>query len=202
MPFGRLLYRQPGGPPRVRRRSNPGICRSSTGGIRTHTRQGLSLVALPISLPCLTSTQSPRRESNPHVRHTKTASCHYITRASTTYQLDIIKSAQRDSNPHIRHGKAVRSHYIMGATIDSTSGGIRTRETTLEEWRVAATPQTHQAHRTSGSGGNRTHIYLFKRQAPGQFRTHFRYALAGSGLHGSRTRTLPLDKRPLYRLSF
>lgn len=36
----RLLYRQTGGPPRDRRQ-----CCSSTGGIRTHTHQGLSLAA-------------------------------------------------------------------------------------------------------------------------------------------------------------
>lgn len=54
---------------------------------------------------------SPRRESNPRVRHTRTASCHYITRASSI----LPQSAQRESNPHIRHGKAAGSRYIMGA---------------------------------------------------------------------------------------
>jgi hypothetical protein len=68
--------------------------------------------------------------------------------------------------------------------------------------RVACYCYTTDASPTSGSGGNRTHVNLLKRQAPSQRRTHFRFALAGSGPHGSRTRALPLDRRPLYRLSF
>ncbi len=57
----------------------------------------------------------------------------------------------------------------------------------------------HGRTRTSGSGGNRTHVNLLKRQAPSQRRTHFQQT---SGPHGSRTRNLPLDRRSLYRMSF
>ena len=149
----------------------PGVCRSSTGGIRTHTHQGLSLVAAASwrTVPHI-HHQSPRWESNPHVRHTKTASCHYITRAIQlvvdseqwavnepvcvfncslpTIHCQLSESAQWESNPHVRHGKAIGYRYIMGAVIinqsqTSTSGGSRTRIITLEEWRVAVTPRTH-----------------------------------------------------------
>jgi hypothetical protein len=41
--------------------------------------------------------------------------------------------------------------------------------------RVACCCYTTDASRTSGSGGNRTHVNLFKRQAPRQRRTHFRF---------------------------
>ena len=134
--------------PTARPKAVAGVCRSSTGGIRTHTHQGLSLVAAASwrTVPHI-HHQSPRWESNPHVRHTKTASCHYITRAYKLSQFVINKSAQWESNPHVRHGKAVGYRYIMGAFVyqpitNSTSGGDCTRESTLEEWRVAATPRT------------------------------------------------------------
>jgi hypothetical protein len=50
------------------------------------------------------------------------------------------------------------------------SGGDCTRDTTVGRRHVAATPRTP---RTSGSGGDRTHIDLFKRQVPSQCRPHF-----------------------------
>ncbi len=66
-------------------------------------------------------------------------------------------------------------------------------------WKSGVLLLHHGRTRTSGSGGNRTHVNLLKRQAPSQRRTHFR---STSGPHGSRTRNLPLDRRSLYRLSF
>ncbi len=52
------------------------------------------------------------------------------------------------------------------------SGGDCTRDTTVGRRHVAATPRTP---RTSGSGGDRTHIDLFKRQVPSQCRPHFHF---------------------------
>lgn len=46
-----------------------------------------------------------------------------------------------------------------------------------------------ELNETSGSGGNRTHVHLLKRQAPRQRRTHFR-----SGPEGNRTPVLLLDR--------
>lgn len=148
--------------------------------------------------------QSPRWESNPHVRHTKTASCHYITRAYVLYQLVTNKSAQWESNPHVRHGKAIGYRYIMGASYISRSPTVHPAGFAPAKplWKSGVLLLHHGRTRTSGSGGNRTHVHLLKRQAPNQRRTHFRFALAGSGPHGNRTRTPPLDKRPLYQVSF
>ncbi len=55
---------------------------SSTGGSRTHTPQGLSLVAMPFAYRAVT-IQSPRWESNPRDRHTKTVGSRYNTGAFT-----------------------------------------------------------------------------------------------------------------------
>lgn len=103
--------------------------------------------------------KSPRRESNPHVRHTKTASCHYITRAYIPSQL-VIKSAQWESNPHVRHGKAIGYRYIMGAfvyinpTLTSVPGGNRTRVSTVAGWHVRYS--TSDTSPTSTPHGTRT----------------------------------------------
>jgi hypothetical protein len=71
-----------------------GLPRTDTGGSRTHKPQGLSPVAIPVRVPCLRthhssfriqhSTQSPRWESNPRFRHTKTAGFRYNTGAMLT----------------------------------------------------------------------------------------------------------------------
>ena len=57
------------------------------------------------------------------------------------------------------------------------SGGDRTRDTTVGRQHVAATPRTQL---TSGSGGDRTHIDLFKRQVPSQCRPHFHFSERGT----------------------
>lgn len=127
---------------------------------------------------------SPRRESNPRVRHTKTASCHYITRAVH------ITSSTSCSEPLVPNSGE------RPAGVEPAHPPWQGDRLPLHHGRVSITSQT------SGSGGNRTHVHLLKRQAPSQRRTHFRLALAGSGPHGSRTRTLPLDRRLLYQRSF
>ena len=91
---------------------------SSTGGSRTRTRQGLSLAALPVCVPC--HTQRPVRDSNPSHLLDRQA----VTPASS--QGVSRQSVQRESNPHVRHGKAAGSRYIMGAITSSRGGRIRT----------------------------------------------------------------------------
>lgn len=84
---GRPGYSRPGGPPHAEGvRRLPG---TDTGGSRTHKPQGLSPVAIPVRVPCrqlLTphSSKSPRWESNPRFRHTKTAGSRYNTGANLT----------------------------------------------------------------------------------------------------------------------
>ena len=95
------------------------------------------------------ATQSPRWESNPHVRHTKTAGCHYITGAYIGSQIRNPHSEERpvgveptrppwqgDRLP-LHHGRVHQSR---------ASGGSCTRVPTLEEWRVSVTPRTHTNH--------------------------------------------------------
>lgn len=110
------------------------------------------------------------------------------------------QSAQWESNPHVRHGKAIGYRYIMGAALYQaiTNQSIRRELHPRSHLGGVACCYLHHGYIDSGSGGNRTHVYLLKRQAPGQRRS----TLPFSGPHGSRTRTLPRDKRPLYRLSF
>jgi hypothetical protein len=110
---------------------------------------------------------------------------------------------RRDLHPRNHFGRVACCCYTTDAQRTSTPHGTRTRLDGLRGHRPH--PKSNEAQRTSGSGGNRTHVNLLKRQAPSQRRTHFHSRSArstGSGPHGSRTRTLPLDRRPLYRLSF
>lgn len=59
-------------------------------------------------------------------------------------------------------------------------------EPTRPPWQGDRLPLHHGRVRTSGSGGNRTHVHLLKRQAPNQRRTHFRSA-GGGGIEPRRT---------------
>lgn len=70
---------------------------------------------------------------------------------------ELIQSAQRESNPRFRHGKTAGYRYITGA--------------------YQPIPPTRTTNTDSGSGGNRTHVHLLKRQAPRQRRTHFQKAV-------------------------
>lgn len=80
---------------------------------------------------------------------------------------ELIQSAQRESNPRFRHGKAAGYRYITGAYHRTPS----TEKLGTLELLELGTPKY------SGSGGNRTHVHLLKRQAPSQRRTHFRKAV-------------------------
>ena len=68
------------------RRRSPNRSGTDTGGSRTHKPKGLSPVAIPVRVPCrrrLSShlSKSPRWESNPRFRHTRTAGSRYNTGA-------------------------------------------------------------------------------------------------------------------------
>lgn len=159
--------------------------RSSTGGIRTHTHQGLSLAALPVGVPChITNAEFGARNSESRPSIPCLAYCLQFRIPSSTIRNR--KSAQRESNPHVRHGKAIGYRYIMGALIShssSTRASRRESHPRRHRGKAGCYWLHHRRTFTSGSGGNRTHVHLLKRQAPSQRRTHFRLTRP----HGQRS---------------
>ena len=108
------------------------------------------------------SIQSPRWESNPRCRHTRTAGSRYNTEASCEP-----KRLVGDSNPHRRVdnpvscslGRTSRSVFSSRLTQFSAWGGNRTHIATKAAvlqtaWRPTARPQA-----LSGTRGSRTHIH-------------------------------------------
>ena len=91
------------------------------------------------------SLESPRWESNPRFRHTKTAGSRYNTGANQ-------QSAQWESNPHIRHGKATGSRYIMGASDDHPEC-LAGFEPAPPRWHGGMLPLTPQALRPEHPAG-------------------------------------------------
>lgn len=132
--------------------------------------------------------ESPRRESNPRVRHTKTASCRYITgaihRSSSIprSEFHIPDSRERPAGVEPAHppwqGDRLPLHHgrvDLSSTINSEHpAGVAPAS---PPWQSGVLLLHHgRTQRTSGSGGNRTHVNLLKRQAPRQHRTHFQLA--------------------------
>lgn len=157
-------YSRRGGPPHVRRRS------SDTGGIRTHMTQGLRLLAIPVRAPCQHSSlptpqsplsgQSPRWESNPRFRHTKTAGSRYNTGA--------IEQHPRASGGSRTHASALRGRY---APTTSQRRCVRIHPPSFQQerlagvepapptWHAGVLPLTPQAPNTTrASGGARTRV--------------------------------------------
>jgi hypothetical protein len=159
---GRLLYRQPGGPPRVRRQfSHPGFRRSSTGGIRTHTRQGLSLAALPVGVPCLVTSPEPSVGIEPtrppyqdgklplhHKGFSFTASCLLSpVPQERPVGVEPTRPPWQGSRLPLHHGRGSR------ATItDRAPGGVRTRPAALA-WPHASTDTTGASQPTERPAG-------------------------------------------------
>src|SRR5437879_2270894 len=87
--------------------------------------------------------------------------------------------------------------HIYQPVTDSTSGGICARETTLEEWRVAATPRTHtlaaavkqallrQAASSVEAVGIEPTYTCLRVRPLANLGARFHFALAGSVPHGS-----------------
>ena len=88
---------------------------------------------MPVRVPC---RQSPRWESNPRFRHTKTAGSRYNTGA--------FHRAPSGSRTHTSAMARRQAAVTSWARLRSrASGGTRTRDATVGRWHVAATPRTH-----------------------------------------------------------
>jgi hypothetical protein len=174
-------------------RASEGASRSSgTGGIRTHSHQGLSLAARPVCVPCLFWLGDWGSEIGDWKKHGR-ACARVSSHLPSPISDPRIESAQWESNPHIRHGKATGSRYIMGAKkgtfwffgkgdillfprekenvpFSRASGGDRTRDATLGEWHVAATPRTHRVGRAVPDAARRAQPDLRKDSTSGTAR--------------------------------
>ena len=113
------------------------------------------------------SHQSPRWESNPHVRHTKTAGSRYNTGASSERPVGV-----EPTHPPWRGGRRPLHHGRVSTLCGSRArlGGLRGRR---------PHPKSNRARRSSGSGGSRTHVVRFKRPVPRRRRPHFRQQARG-----------------------
>lgn len=146
------------------------------GGSRTHTSAIPRRQAATTSQGRSTSTtsqQSAQWESNPHVRLGKAIGYRYIMGAAFTKEIDPEHPAGvAPAYPLWKSGVLLLHHGRPSPS--STPHGSRTRLDGLRDHRPH--PKSNGAYGTSGSGGNRTHVHLLKRQAPRQRRTHFHSA--------------------------
>lgn len=175
----------------ARPKANPRRRGSSTSGSRTHIPQGLSSGALPVGVSCrisIASKPEPPVGIEPTLRpyQGRKLPLHHRGRAnsergvrnpeSIPFRVFIPNSAFRTPHSKERAPSGSRTHTSALARRQAAAtswarsqptehpAGLAPATPPWEGGMFSATPRTHN-NSGSGSGGNRTHVVLLKRQA-------------------------------------